>query len=72
MIAGVLQSIVHKTETLIYGGKEIEEVCVVGGLACVPSYIAFLENITGCRVIVPPMNPRLVTAYGAALIAGER
>ena len=72
MIAGVIQSIVRKTETLLYDGKEGGDVCVMGGLASVPAYVTFLKNMTGLRVIVPPMNPRLVTAYGAALIAGER
>ncbi|MBU0994578.1 MAG: hypothetical protein KJ737_18950 [Proteobacteria bacterium] len=69
IIAGVIQSIVNKTITLLNSANAVSPVCVTGGLAEVSFYTSLLSEMTGHEIVIPDIHPQLLPAYGAALAA---
>ncbi len=67
LLAGVMNSIVNKSLTLLEGSEPQGRVVLSGGMAMVP---AFVERLN-CNYRVEPLpEPQLVAALGAAVIAG--
>jgi len=72
IIFGVLVSIAKKIQTLIGRIENPEpEIVVCGGMATIPSWICIMENIIQMKTVRLPIDPILMSAFGAALLAGN-
>jgi (R)-2-hydroxyacyl-CoA dehydratese activating ATPase len=69
ILAGVIESIASKTVTLLESADAGDVIAVVGGLSRVRAYVDFLRKLSGRDMVTLPVDPRILAAYGAALIA---
>lgn len=70
VIAGVIDSIASKTTTMFSSADADNTIVLSGGLARLPAFIARLEKMAGCRIKKPDIDPQLIPAFGAGIIAG--
>jgi (R)-2-hydroxyacyl-CoA dehydratese activating ATPase len=69
ILAGVIKSIVLKTSSLLDEINAMEKIALVGGVSSISEFKNFFESITKKKTVIIPINPQIVAAYGAALIA---
>ena len=70
ILAGVVNSVASKTQTLLDGLDPQGEIAICGGLARVDAFVTALESSTGRTIRKLPQDPQLTAAFGAAIIAG--
>ncbi len=71
IVAGIHQSIVSRLATLVNRVGLVEEACVTGGVAKNIGIVRKLEEALGTKITEMPVDPQIVGALGAAVIAGE-
>ncbi|HOO71739.1 MAG TPA: acyl-CoA dehydratase activase [Spirochaetota bacterium] len=72
IIAGVLRSIVSRAAALIERSDAAGIVALCGGIAAVPAFRVMFQDMIKNETRVLSMEPQIITAYGAALLAGGR
>ena len=72
IIAGVLKSIVSRAAALIERSDASGSVALCGGIATIPAFRVMFQDMIKNETRVLSMEPQLITAYGAALLAGGR
>jgi predicted CoA-substrate-specific enzyme activase len=69
IIAGVVESIVHKATSLLGKSGILEKISLTGGVAKIPAFANALKKSTGKEIVFLPIDPQMMSAYGAALLA---
>jgi predicted CoA-substrate-specific enzyme activase len=72
IVAGVLDSIVRRLVSVVGTIPVEQDIVVAGGCAKNRRLVEGLENHLKIRVVTPDMNPQLVGALGAAVIAQDK
>ncbi len=70
VIAGVIDSIASKTTSMFSSADTDSDIILSGGLAKVPAFTARLKKMANLTVKHSDIDPQLMAAYGAAVIAG--
>ena len=63
-------SVASKVYVLVNRLSLDSDIAIIGGVAKNPVFIFCLENMLGCKLLIPP-DPEFITALGAAIIAAE-
>ena len=71
IVAGIHDTIASRIMTLVYRVGLEEEITISGGVAKNIGVVAFLENKMGLKTIKLPIDPQIIGAMGAALLAKE-
>jgi predicted CoA-substrate-specific enzyme activase len=72
IIFSVFKSIAQKIETLIGRIEKPEsEIAVCGGMATISSWMSILEDTINIKTTRLPIDPKLTSAFGAALLAAN-
>lgn len=67
--AGITRSMADRVAALARRVGVERDVVMTGGVAKNPAVKAELERILGVRLLAPPIDPQLIGAYGAAVLA---
>ena len=71
IVAGIHDAIASRIMTLVYRVGLEEDVTISGGVAKNIGVVAFLENKMGLKTKKLPVDPQIIGAVGAALLAQE-
>jgi activator of 2-hydroxyglutaryl-CoA dehydratase len=71
LAAGINRSMAHRVITLVRRVGIEKEVLMSGGVAKNVAVRAELEKMMNLRMVTPRLDPQLIGAYGAAVIAGR-
>ena len=71
IVAGIHDTIASRIMTLVYRVGLEEEITISGGVAKNIGVVTFLENKMGLKTIKLPIDPQIIGAMGAALLAKE-
>ena len=71
ILAGIHESMVNRILSIINRVRLQEDVVMVGGVAKNIAVVKMLEKRTGLTIITPD-EVQIITALGAALMAGEK
>ncbi|MFX1392781.1 MAG: acyl-CoA dehydratase activase [Promethearchaeota archaeon] len=71
IVAGIHDTIASRIMTLVYRVGLEEEVTISGGVAKNIGVVAFLEKKMGLKTVKLPIDPQIIGAMGAALLAKE-
>ncbi|MFX1277184.1 MAG: acyl-CoA dehydratase activase [Promethearchaeota archaeon] len=71
IVAGIHDTIASRIMTLVYRVGLEEDVTISGGVAKNVGVVAFLENKMGLKTVKLPIDPQIIGAMGAALLAKE-
>ena len=71
IVAGIHDTIASRIMTLVYRVGLEEDVTISGGVAKNIGVVAFLENKMGLKTVKLPIDPQIIGAMGAALLAKE-
>ena len=71
IVAGIHDTIASRIMTLVYRVGLEEDITISGGVAKNIGVVAFLENKMGLKTVKLPVDPQIIGAIGAALLAKE-
>lgn len=69
---GVFKAISSRVHGMVASVGPVPEIILTGGLAKNQAFVRAMQTRLGRELVIPGMDPQLVTALGAALIAFER
>ncbi len=69
VLYGVLRSIAGRAASLFEKINAQDQVVMIGGLAGISAFAGIFEEMVGKKMYLPKADPRLMTAFGAALMA---
>lgn len=72
ILAGVIKSIVTRAVTLIERSDSSGQVALCGGISRLPAFRVMFERMIKSDAYLPHMDPQIIAAYGAALLAEGR
>jgi activator of 2-hydroxyglutaryl-CoA dehydratase len=72
VLSGVVRAVASKAATLLKSAQAEDDVVLIGGVAKVPLLKDMLTEITDRKIITLSVDPQLLAAFGAALIAQGR
>ncbi|HOW80972.1 MAG TPA: acyl-CoA dehydratase activase [Spirochaetota bacterium] len=72
ILAGVLKSIVLRAATLVERSDASGMVALCGGISKIPAFRVLFERTIKSDAYIPPLDPQIIAAYGAALLAEGR
>ncbi len=72
ILAGVLKSIVLRAITLVERSDSSGRVALCGGISKLPAFRVMFERMIKDNTYLPTVDPQIIAAYGAALLAGGR
>jgi predicted CoA-substrate-specific enzyme activase len=72
IVAGISRSVAGKTASLVRRISLEEQVAMVGGVAKNSGVVRYVEEELGLKLTVLDIDPQLVAALGAALLAKEK
>jgi (R)-2-hydroxyacyl-CoA dehydratese activating ATPase len=72
IVSGVLKSIASRTASLLDKAGDSGAITLCGGVSRIGPFRAMLEGLIGRDILTCGIDPQIVPAYGAALIAGMK
>jgi predicted CoA-substrate-specific enzyme activase len=71
IVAGVLTSIAARAATLLGRIDLTGDIALCGGISKIPAFRIIFQRLIGKDVVMLPLDHQVITAYGAALLAGR-
>lgn len=72
IVAGISRSVASKTASLVRRISLDEQVAIVGGVAKNTGILRYIEEELGLKLAKLDIDPQIVGALGAAIVAGEK
>ena len=72
IVAGISRSVAGKTASLARRVSLDEQVALVGGVAKNAGVVRYIEEELGLKLVTLDIDPQLVAALGAAIVASEK
>ncbi len=69
IVSGLITTMASKTRTLLSKSTDAQKIALVGGMSRISAYKQKLEEMLTYTLITFPVDPQIVPAYGAALLA---
>jgi activator of 2-hydroxyglutaryl-CoA dehydratase len=71
ILMGVLAAVASRASSVLDRMGARQPVALCGGMARIPAFVQAFQDMAGTKFLTFPVDPRLVPAFGAALMAGE-